>query len=342
MNRLQYLIGEGTNPYKNIAVEEYLLMHTEPGTGILYLWQNRKTVVIGRNQNAWRECRVEALEADGGFLARRMSGGGAVFHDLGNLNFTFLARKEDYDLEKQTEVILRAVQSFGIPARRTGRNDLTVKGRKFSGNAFYTTGDFCYHHGTVLIDADKQEMSKYLNVSREKLQSKGVESVKSRVGNLSEWVPSLTVEQMRQALILAFGQVYGGTPEAILPEALPKEKLEAGETHFSSWDWLYGRKIPFNAEASGRYDWGEVQMRLEISEGIIRDAVVWTDTLDVELARIAEHLLCGLHYRDASISRVFDEAAQKDEARKDMFHDLVRCLTEKKSGEERGSHGTAV
>ena len=296
MKRLSYMINRETNPYHNIALEEYLLDHVAEDEVILYLWQNRKTVVIGYNQNAWRECRVEALSEDGGFVARRLSGGGAVFHDLGNLNFTFLARRADYDVEKQSEVILRAVQSFGIPAIRNGRNDLTVEGRKFSGNAFYRRGDCCYHHGTILIRADKGLMGNYLTVSKEKLKSKGVESVKSRVVNLEEYVPELKVSQMEEALVRAFGDVYGGAAEIIgkaledgavsgaehvAPEPYDMRRIDSGELEkrqerFGSWEWLYGRKIPFQYEVSRKFSWGEVQIQLEVSEGVIRRAVVWT------------------------------------------------------------------
>lgn len=325
MEKLRYIISGGTDPYRNIALEEYLLLHTEPEECILYLWQNDKTVVIGYNQNAWKECRTEALEAEGGHLARRLSGGGAVFHDLGNLNFTFLARRASYSVERQTEVILRAVRSFGIDAVRTGRNDLAVDGRKFSGNAFYRTGDYCYHHGTILIGADKQEMSRYLNVSREKLQSKGVESVRSRVANLRQYEPSLTVERMQEALLTAFGEVYGGVPERIVPEMLPEEELNEGEKRFASWEWLYGRKLPFNFEVSRRFAWGEVLVRLEISEGIIRNAAIWTDALDTELPRQAERALEGCRYRKQEIGRALAGLAQEDGQRR-MTADLAECL----------------
>ena len=136
INRLSYFISSSTNPYLNLAVEEYLLETVKPNQLILYLWQNERTVVIGKNQNAWKECRFQELEADGGHLARRLSGGGAVFHDLGNLNFTFLIPSSDYDLSKQMSVILEAVRSLGIDAQKSGRNDVTVDGKKFSGNAF--------------------------------------------------------------------------------------------------------------------------------------------------------------------------------------------------------------
>ena len=209
INRLIWLETDNTYPYRNLAMEEYMTNHVPDGTCILFLWQNRHTVVIGRNQNCWKECRVNFLEEEGGYLVRRLSGGGAVFHDLGNLNFTFIVRKPDYDVDRQLQVILEAVRRLGIQAEKTGRNDITVEGRKFSGNAFYQTGDCCYHHGTLLVHADKENMSRYLNVPREKLASKGVSSVKSRVANLDEFCPGLTVDRVKAALAEAFSQVYG-------------------------------------------------------------------------------------------------------------------------------------
>ena len=140
-----------TLPYGNLAREACLLEAVGVGECILYLWQNQRTVVIGRNQNAWKECRMEQLEADGGHLVRRLSGGGAVYHDLGNLNFTFLVREEDYDVSRQLEVLVGAVNRLGIHAEKTGRNDVTVDGRKISGNAFYRADGHCYHHGTIPV-----------------------------------------------------------------------------------------------------------------------------------------------------------------------------------------------
>ena len=136
INTLKIYITKNTYPYHNLTVEEYLTTHVQSGEIILYLWQNQHTIVIGRNQNAWKECKVSELEADGGHVVRRLSGGGAVYHDLGNLNFTFCVQKDDYSVDKQLSVIVQAVHNLGAAVRKTGRNDITVEGRKFSGNAF--------------------------------------------------------------------------------------------------------------------------------------------------------------------------------------------------------------
>lgn len=337
MRQLSYCISRKTDPYYNIALEEYLLNHVQEGECILYLWQNRKTVVLGANQNAWRECQVETLEADGGHVARRLSGGGAVFHDLGNLNFTFLVRKADYNVERQSEVILRAVQSFGIPAIRNGRNDLTVDGRKFSGNAFYRTGDFCYHHGTILIRSDMAQMGRYLTVSKEKLQSKGVKSVKSRVVNLEEYVPGLTVEQMEAALLEEFAQVYKALGEGAegcdVPKPVPfanghidEELLKAGRERFFSWEWLYGRKIPFQYEASGKYSWGEVQIQLQVSRGMIAGAVIWSDALDIEFPPYAQQCLVGVKYRKQDLDALRKNGHGETGEREQMLADVISCV----------------
>ena len=169
---LYFAEGQTFDPYFNLAMEKWLCDHLD-GRRILYLWQNEHTVVIGKNQNPLKECRLAALKQDGGLLARRCSGGGAVYHDLGNLNFTFLVREADYSVPRQLEVILHALNALGIPAERSGRNDILADGRKCSGNAFYRSEGRCYHHGTLLVDVDRAAMSRYLTVDPAKLAAKG-------------------------------------------------------------------------------------------------------------------------------------------------------------------------
>ena len=234
MERLSIITTGNTVPYQNIALEKFLLDRVQPGQCFLYLWQNAHTVVIGRNQSALGEVRVAQLEVSGGHLARRLSGGGAVYHDLGNLNFTFVCRREDYDVARQTEVILRAVRALGVPARRTGRNDLVAgpaagaegadgagcaSGGKFSGHAYYRTGGACYHHGTLMVDVDLNALGRYLRPAPDKLAAKGVQSVRSRVVNLAQLVPGLTVGSLAEALCDAFEAEYGREAERLRFEA---------------------------------------------------------------------------------------------------------------------------
>lgn len=296
IDHIRTVTAPGTYPYQNLALEACLLEQVEPGECILYLWQNRRTVVVGRNQNCWQECRVEALEADGGFVVRRLSGGGAVFHDLGNLNFTFLVRQENYDVSRQLDVILKAVQSFGIPAEKSGRNDLTAQGRKFSGNAFYRSGDHCYHHGTLLIQVNREELSKYLNVSAAKLQSKGVASVQSRVANLTEFCPEITPNRMQKALIRAFGEVYGLEPSELPPERIPKDRLQEWEKKFSSQEWIFGRPIPFSAEFSGRFGWGDITLRLQVEIGKIMQSAAFSDAMEEQFISALPAALEGAEF----------------------------------------------
>lgn len=301
-----YIETDRQNPYENLAVEEYLLFHCQKDQAILYLWQNQNTVVIGRNQNAWKECRTGELEDSGGHLARRLSGGGAVYHDLGNLNFTFLARKENYDLERQMEVILRAVQSLGIQAEKSGRNDILVSGRKFSGNAYYQHGDFCYHHGCVMVDVKKEDLGKYLTVSSEKLKGKGVESVRSRVANLKEFLPELTIDRLKKALYDSFQETYALPTEVWRVDELNTAAIRELTGKYASWDWLYGKKLDFQYELSRRFSWGEVQIQLQVENGKIIDARVYSDSLKPELIEALPKYFRGIHcQRDAICTQLW-------------------------------------
>lgn len=291
IKNIRYIESDTTYPYWNLALEEYLMETCGEEECILYLWQNARTIVIGRNQNPWRECKVSQLEEDGGHLVRRLSGGGAVYHDTGNLNFTFLVRRDNYDLDKQLQVICNAVNSQGLEAVRSGRNDILTDGKKFSGNAFYRQGDKCYHHGTLMVDVDTQVLTRYLTVSDAKLKSKGVDSVKSRVTNLKALNPDITIDSLKEALINAFGQVYGCDAVKMDAGDCDLADIERRKERFSSWDWLFGRKIDFKHELTGRTEAGEVTLRLQVESGIITDLVVYSDAMDHNASvRIAEQL----------------------------------------------------
>lgn len=288
------------DPHYNLAVEQYLLESAEDRC-ILYLWQNQNTVVIGRNQNPWKECRTTLLEEEGGHLARRLSGGGAVFHDLGNLNFTFLMPQADYDLERQLTVIQKAVCALGIPAEKSGRNDILTNGRKFSGNAFYKNGKQAYHHGTLLVDADMSKLSRYLNPSKAKLQSKGVDSVRSRVINLKEINPDLTIDMLKAALKDAFCEVYG-LPLQMLTEAdLMESRIRELTAHNESWNWNFGQKIPFTCECEERFPWGSLHLQLQVDNGVIHQAKIYSDSMDWESIPELEKVLVGCRFEHAAL-----------------------------------------
>ncbi len=303
--RLREIRTDCTDPYVNLAAEEHLTMGAQEGVVTLYLWQNAHTVVIGKNQNPWRECDVEAIKRDGIYLARRISGGGAVYHDMGNLNFTFIAKDDLFDIERQTDVILLACRLLGINASRTGRNDLTVTGRKFSGHAYFSSGGYNYHHGTIMMDVVPDDLSRYLNVSEAKLRSKGVASVRSRVTNLREHVDEPLrsadtkelIAAMQDAMVRAASREYGSEAyEEELP-AIPQKLLDK----YASEEWRLGTKIPFTTDIEHRFEWGGVEIQLAMKGEFIEDCRIYSDALETEVFDTIEDLIKGHRYDSGEI-----------------------------------------
>lgn len=299
IQKLTLYISDSLDVYYNMAVEKYLTQNAAPDECVLYLWQNDRTVVIGRNQNCWAECHVSVLEADGGHLARRLSGGGAVYHDVGNLNFTFAASAQNYDIQKHCRVICEAVKKFGLCAEVSGRNDILIDGAKFSGNAFYKFGQNHYHHGTILIKTDTEEMQKYLSVDPEKLKAKGVASVRSRVVNLAELSDEINVDSMTAALKNAFGQVYGSD---VLEMAMPSaEEVEVLCAEFKSDEWKYNRTPAFTHKLSDRFSWGGITLELDVQEGSVTECRVYSDALDSEYISTLADKIKGCRYDAVAI-----------------------------------------
>jgi lipoate-protein ligase A len=326
ISRIHSIETAETNPYRNIALEALLLRRLNAGSCILYLWQNRRTVVIGRNQNAWKECRVEALESSGGFLARRLSGGGAVYHDGGNLNFTFIMGKEDYDSEKQNTVILQALRAAGIEARSSGRNDMEIEGRKFSGHAYYLVEKNVYHHGTLLVNSSLDEAAKYLSVSAGKIRAKGVESVRKRIINLCELKSGLTIDELKVLLKKSFEEVYGLKPQALCPESFEGEELDALEKQFAAPEWKYGRNPPFSFESSRRFPWGGVEIRLDIRENRVSEAAVYSDAMDEEFILKLQVLFRTLSFDRSSFRTALEEAFSESPERISRSGDILNLI----------------
>ena len=305
--RLQFVISNQTNPYWNIAVENHLLSLHETEVVTLYLWKNRRTVVIGQNQNPFSECNVEALEADGGFLMRRKTGGGAVYHDDGNINFSFVVPKALYDQTRQFSVIQRAVLDFGIVAELSGRNDLLAierdrsgatdaskEGRKFSGNAFSKGKYQDLHHGTILIKGNMSDLARYLKPKPAKLQKHGVASVRSRVVNLAELNPDITAESIVPRLRKAFVEEYCvECVDVSFDDIIRRDEVRRIHDHFASPEWKYGSWRTFTAQRTAQFDWGGVEVALTIDDNIIRDVQIASDALDLAALDEARRLLIG-------------------------------------------------
>jgi lipoate-protein ligase A len=295
MKKLQVVVSNQYNPYLNLAVETYLTDHQEEGVVTMYLWKNERTVVIGLNQNPFSECDVKRLDEEGGHLMRRRTGGGAVYHDLGNLNFSFIADKRDYEVRKQQSVIQEALKPFGLEAAISGRNDLTCQGRKFSGNAFFNGTVNNLHHGTLLIKTDAEKMQRYLTVNKAKLQKHGVQSVASRVVNLSE-LAAITSENIVEPLIQSFEKVYGMKATTLdFGSIAASDEIQDTARRISSHAYLYGKWDHFHTTQRQQFPWGNVDIQLEVdeSQGRIQHVRIASDCLDTDIVNKTEDLLKG-------------------------------------------------
>ena len=318
---LQVVISNQYNPFLNRAVEQYLTENQEESTVTLYLWKNQQTVVIGYNQNPYSECNVQLLLDEDGHLMRRGTGGGAVYHDFGNINFSFIADKKLYDVKKQLSVIQEALLSYGLQIEISGRNDLTCQGRKFSGNAFAKGQKNNLHHGTILIKTDGAMMQRYLIVNKAKLMKNGVKSVASRVINLSEAVPELTSENIKQPLVQSFEKVYGAQATVIdFDTLINKPEVQAIMSEISSRNFLFSRWEHFKTTKKAQFAWGGVEIALKVDEAksIITDVQIASDCLDTEIIAQAEKLLQGCSTKTISN---FDEG---NEILRDIVN-LVYC-----------------
>ena len=300
--RTEIVVSPSFDPWTNLALEEHLLGRVREASMTLYLWRNEHTVVIGRNQNAWRECRTILLELEDGRLARRLSGGGAVYHDLGNCNFTFLASPRSYDFDRQIRVIAEALRDLGISASFGGRNDIFVDGRKISGNAFYRGKAGRYHHGTILMDVDMDRLTRYLQPSKAKLEAKGVTSVRSRVANLREFVPSLSMNDLQSAIRTAFHREFGDGPESDASTLLADPSMRRLRDTYASREWIYGRTPAFDAEIGRRFDWGELQICMTVERGVITECRVFSDAMDADFIERLADLFPGAAPDGASLA----------------------------------------
>ena len=304
---MRYIINKSTDPYFNLALDEYAMKHIDVGEDYFFLWQNEPAIIIGKNQNTLAEINEAYVEKHQIKVARRVSGGGAVYHDFGNLNFTIITNIEDVskvDFKKYVQPIIDALQSMGIKAEAAGRNDILINGLKISGNAQRQANGRLMHHGTLLFDVDVETMVQALHVTEDKFISKAAKSVRSRVTNIKEHLDAgATLADFWQNL-----QYYlsnkGEDKEIILTsEQLTAIQKEADE-RFSTWDWIYGKSPVFNIERSQRFPGGRVDALIQVDEGYVSTIRILGDYLGVNDVVEIEQALQNVRYQKTDIELV--------------------------------------
>ncbi len=331
MSNIRVYTAEHHNPWFNLATEDWLFKNFPEDEHLLFLWRNHPCIVIGRFQNPWMECDLEKMKNDDIFLSRRQSGGGAVYHDLGNTNFTFMSPASEYSDKRNFSIILAALEKLGIKGEVSGRNDLLVDGKKFSGSAFKKNSKKAFHHGTLLINADLSGVSSYLTPDKEKLVSKGIRSVASRVTNLHDIVPGINHEVVSQAIIEEFFNTYSEKVEVedLSIERLSKERslYETYKT-YSSWQWLYGSSPKFSHPISKRFEWGRITFDLKIHGGVIKDLEIASDALSVDFIEYLTEVIPGTAYtNDAIYHAIMDRiGTELPEGYHGMASDVAQLL----------------
>eukprot|EP01116_Phalansterium_solitarium_P016284 TRINITY_DN3763_c0_g1_i5.p1 TRINITY_DN3763_c0_g1~~TRINITY_DN3763_c0_g1_i5.p1 ORF type:complete len:368 (-),score=31.46 TRINITY_DN3763_c0_g1_i5:1281-2384(-) len=302
------------DPLFNIATEDWIFNEGDLTKQTLYLWRNNPTVVIGRNQNPFKECHLAKMDEEGVTLARRYSGGGAVYQDLGNTNFTFLSPRDRYSKKNNTDIIISALARFGVYAEASGRNDILVDGHKVSGSAYKLSGDRAFHHGTLLINVDLDALTRYLNVNKEKLKSKGVASVRSRVVNLASVNPSITHDTLGDAIVQEFFRFYGEecpVKDLDFAELQKKDRLAKTYETLKDWKWRFGETPEFEHNLEHRFDWGIMDVFLNSKEGVITAVKIFSDTLYPGLVDLCRDCLQGARYDRVGVASALAEAKRR-------------------------------
>lgn len=298
---MKFIDNQGiTDPRINLAIEEYALKQLPDSDDYLLFYINEPSIIIGKNQNTIEEINADYVAEKNIHIVRRLSGGGAVYHDLGNLNFSFITNDDGqsfHNFRKFTEPVVQALKGLGVEAELTGRNDIQVGERKISGNAQYSTKGRMYSHGTLLFASEMENVVSALKVNAEKIKSKGIKSIRSRVANITEFLDKdMTIEEFRLAILHS---IFGGgeVEEYKLTEEDWAKINELSRERYQNWDWNYGKSPKSNFRASKRFEnIGTVEMQLEIEKGRIKEAKIYGDFFGVRDVSELEAKLRDLPY----------------------------------------------
>jgi lipoate---protein ligase len=294
-----------TDPRINLAIEEYALKNLDINETYLLFYINEPSIIIGKNQNTVEEINTNYVESNGIHVVRRLSGGGAVYHDLGNLNFSFITKDDGesfHNFRKFTEPVIEALQKMGVNAELSGRNDILAEGRKISGNAQFSTKGRMFSHGTLLFDSEIEHVVSALRVKQDKIESKGIKSIRSRVANISEFLSEpMDIEQFRSHLLKNIFSLSNDIPEYVLTDEDWNKIHELSKERYQNWDWNYGKSPKFNSQHSHRFPVGSIDVRLEVNKGVIESCKIFGDFFGVGDVSEIETLLTGQKYEKATI-----------------------------------------
>lgn len=294
------------DPMINLAIEEYVLRNLDVNESYLLFYINEPSIIIGKNQNTAEEINTEYVEENGIKVVRRLSGGGAVYHDLGNLNFSFITKDDGesfHNFQKFTEPVVKALKKLGINAELSGRNDILAEGKKISGNAMFSTRGRMFSHGTLMFDVNVDDVVASLKVKKDKIESKGIKSVRSRVTNIVDFLENpITIEEFKSLILKYIFEGSEEVPEYVLTEEDWNKIHEISKERYQSWDWNYGKSPKFNLQNSHRFPVGSIDIRLEVNKGRIESCKIYGDFFGVgEVAEI-EELLNGVRYEKEAIA----------------------------------------
>ncbi|WP_342574085.1 lipoate--protein ligase [Solibacillus sp. FSL K6-1781] len=296
-----------TDPRINLAIEEYILKNMDiEKDDFLLFYINQPSIIIGKNQNTIEEINTDYVEENGILVVRRLSGGGAVYHDLNNLNFSFLTKDDGNSFsnyKKFTQPVVDALAKLGVNSELSGRNDILAEGKKVSGNAQYSTRGRMFSHGTLMFNLDIDAVVNSLKVKQDKIESKGIKSVRSRVANIIDFLPEkITVEEFRMEILKS---IFGGE-ENIQYYELTAEDWEniheISKNRYQLWEWNYGKSPRFNIQKTKRYPSGSLDIRLEVNKGVIEEAKIFGDFFGVGDVDEVAQLLVGTKYDRAAIA----------------------------------------
>ena len=329
---MKYLQNLSNNPWYNLAFEEYCFRNLPNDEDYVILWINGPAIIVGKNQNTIEEINPEYVREHDIKVARRVTGGGAVYHDLGNLNFSIITNvsgAEKIDFGKINIPMLRSLEKLGINAVLSGRNDLTIDGKKFSGIAQSVWRKRVLNHGTILFDTDLSVLSNALNVKQDKIESKGVKSVKSRVTNISPYLTEdVDMATFKDLLLKNIFNLDGVEPEEYI---LSGEEMEAIDKlyneKYNTWDWNYGESPEFDYKNYKRFPFGSIDVRLQVKGGIVSDIKIYGDFFGTEDIAKLEETMRGLKYdREIIKEAIKDQPLEKyfGSITQDEFLNLVR------------------